>query len=336
MYKLTASEAAKFLTADYIPVSDDSTVSAAATDGKIESIIVTGGSGYTDGTYYAAVYGDGTSQGTSSGAIIRITVSSGSIASFGLTSGTDTTIHSGGSGYTFGTVNIGSDFTFSDSGLSSSSSMGDGTGGSISVIISPKEGHGHSAITELGGHYVMSAVTLSQAEGDDVSTANDFRQVGLVVDPTNFGTSTVSSNATNRQTYVVKASSSSGTFEADEVITQTSTGAVGKVVEWDSTLSLLYYQQERFGDFGTSSTTGGYVAFSGTNVITGSSSGATLTPSSTTETITLANANTLTLTTGYQNPELQPDSGNIVYLENRKPIQRDSDQTEDIKLIIEF
>ena len=336
MYKITASEASKYLTADYIPVSDDSTVSAAATDGKIESIIVTCGSGYTDGTYYAAVYGDGTSQGTSSGAIIRITVSSGSIASFGLTSGTDTTIHSGGSGYTFGTVNIGSDFTFSDSGLSSSSSMGDGTGGSISVIISPKEGHGHSAITELGGHYVMSAVTLSQAEGDDVSTANDFRQVGLVVDPTNFGTSTVSSNATNRQTYVVKASSSSGTFEADEVITQTSTGAVGKVVEWDSTLSLLYYQQERFGDFGTSSTTGGYVAFSGTNVITGSSSGATLTPSSTTETITLANANTLTLTTGYQNPELQPDSGNIVYLENRKPIQRDSDQTEDIKLIIEF
>ena len=71
-------------------------------------------------------------------------------------------------------------------------------------------------------------------------------------------------------------------------------------------------------------------------MITGSSSGATLTPSSTTETITLANANTLTLTTGYQNPELQPDSGNIVYLENRKPIQRDSDQTEDIKLIIEF
>ena len=336
MYKITASEAAKYLTADYIPVSDDSTVSTNATDGKIESIIVTGGSGYTDGTYYAAVYGDGTSQGTSSGAIIRITISSGSIASFGLTAGTDTTIHSGGSAYTFGTVNLGSDFTFSDSGLSSSSSIGSGTGGAISVVISPKEGHGHSAITELGGHFVMNAVTLTQAEGDDITTANDFRQVGLVVDPYNYGTTTVSSNTTNRQTYVVKASSSSGTFEADEVITQTSTGAVGRVVEWDSTLSLLYYQQERFANYGTISTSGGYVAFSGTNVITGSSSAATLTPSSTTETITLANANTLTLTTGYQNPELQPDSGNIVYLENRKPIQRDSDQTEDIKLIIEF
>ena len=334
MYKITASEAAKFLTSDFAPVSDDSTVSADATDGKIESIKVTAGSGYTDGTYYAAVFGDGTSQGTSSGAIIRITVTSGSLASFGLTTGTDTTIHSGGAGYTFGTVNL--DTVFSDSGLSSSANIGSGTGGEIEVIISPKEGHGNSAITELGGHFVMNAITLSQAEGDDVTTENDFRQVGLVVDPTTFGTSTVATASTARLTYVVKGSSTTGTFEADEIITQASTGAVGRVVEFDSSRSLLYYQQERFGSYGTSSSTGGYVAFSGTNTITGSSSAATLVPSSTTETVTLANSNTLTLTTGYANPELQPDNGNIVYLENRKPIQRDSDQTEDIKLIIEF
>ena len=334
MYKITASEAAKFLTSDFAPVSDDSTVSAAATDGKIESIVVTQGSGYTDGTYYAAVFGDGTSQGTSSGAIIRITVSSGSIATFGLTTGTDTTIHAGGAGYTFGTVNL--DTVFSDSDLTSSANIGSGTGGEIEVIISPKEGHGNSAITELGGHFVMNAITLSQAEGDDVTTENDFRQVGLVVDPTTFGTSTVATASTARLTYVVKGSSTTGTFEADEIITQASTGAVGRVVEFDSSRSLLYYQQERFGSYGTSSSTGGYVAFSGTNTITGSSSAATLVPSSTTETVTLANSNTLTLTTGYANPELQPDNGNIVYLENRKPIQRDSDQTEDIKLIIEF
>ena len=98
----------------------------------------------------------------------------------------------------------------------------------------------------------------------------------------------------------------------------------------------LYYQQERFSGFGTSATNSGFTAFSGTNTITGQTSSATLTPSDTTETVTLANSNTLTLTTGYANPELQPDSGNIIYLENRKPIQRDSDQTEDIKLIIEF
>ena len=48
----------------------------------------------TNGTYYAPVYGDGTN-GTASGAIIRLTVSAGQIASFGLTSGTDTTVHAG-------------------------------------------------------------------------------------------------------------------------------------------------------------------------------------------------------------------------------------------------
>ena len=150
MYTISASDAAKYLTTDYIPVSTDSTVSAAATDGAIESLVVTGGSGYTDGTYYAAVFGDGTNQGTSSGAIVRITVSGGAIASFGLTAGTDTTIHSGGAAYTYGSVNLGSGYTFSDSGLSSASAIG-GSGGAIEVVISPKNGHGKSAIKELGG-----------------------------------------------------------------------------------------------------------------------------------------------------------------------------------------
>ena len=336
MYKITASDFAKYGTSDFVPVTTDSTISAAATDGGIESLIVTGGSGYTDGTYYAAVYGDGTSQGTSSGAVIRITVSGGIIADFGLSAGTDTTINSAGAGYTFGYVNLGSAYIFSDASLSSASSLGSGSGGAIKVIISPKGGHGNNAVEELGGHYVMAAVTLTQAEGDDFTTANDFRSVGLVVDPTNYGTSTVASATTRRQSYVVKLDTSSGTFEADEVITQASTGAVGKVVEWDSTLSLLYYQQESYKGFGTNSTTGGYVAFSGTNTITGGTSGATGTTTGNTETVTLLNSNSLSLTSGYANPELQPDTGNIIYLENRKPIQRASDQTEDIKIIIEF
>ena len=298
----------------YAITTSEATVSAAATDGKIESLKVTAGSGYTNGTYYAAVYGDGTSAGTSSGGIVRITVASNQIQSFGLTAGSDTTIHAGGAGYTFGTVNLGAGYTFSDSGLSSASNMG-GSGGAIEVVISPKNGHGNDAIGELGGHYVMTATTLSQAEGDDITTVNDFRQVGIVVDPTNYGTSTVATASTRRQTFVVKASSSSGTFEVDEKITQATTGAVGKVVEWDSTRSLLYFQQERFGDFGTNNTTGDHSVFEGANVITGATSSATLTPSTDSETITLANNNTLSTTSGYANPELQPDSGNIIYLD---------------------
>ena len=337
MYTISASDSNKFLTADFMPVATDSTVSAAATDGAIESLIVTAGSGYTNGTYYAAVYGDGTSAGTSSGAVVRITVSGGVIASFGLTAGTDTTINSAGAGYTYGTVNLGSSYTFSDTDLSTASSMGSGSGGAISVVISPKNGHGYDAPAELGGHYVMMRATLTGAEADDILAGNDFRNIALVVDPTTYGTTTVASATTHRQVSALKLTSQSGTYSADEKISQASTGAIGKVVEWDSTLSILYYQQERYADYGTVSATGSNTAFSGSNAVTGASSSAVGTPDSTADSaVTLANGNTITFTDGYANPELQPDSGNIIYQENRKPISRATDQTEDIKIIVEF
>ena len=336
MYSLTSAQINSFLTADFMPVATDSTVSGAATDGAIDSLIVTGGSGYTNGTYYAAVYGDGTSQGTSSGAIVRITVSSGVIQAFGLTAGTDTTVHAAGSGYTFGTVNLASGYTFSDAALSSASAIG-GSGGSISVVIGPKGGHGFNAVQELGGHYVMLGTTLTGAEGDDITTGNDFRKIGLVVDPNTYGTSSVASITTARMTYALKLTSQSGTFDVDEKISQASTGAIGKVVEWDSTNSILYYLQERFGDYGTNGTTGAYVAFSGANAVTGATSSATGTPDANADAaVTLAGGNTITFTDGYANPELDADSGNIIYLENRKPISRSNDQIEDIKVIVEF
>jgi len=336
IYSLTASEIDKYLSTDFIPISTDSTVSAAATDGIISSLKITAGSSYTNGTYYAAVYGDGTSAGTSSGAIMRITVASNSIASFGLTAGTDTTIHAGGAGYTYGTVNLASGYTFSDAALTTASAIG-GSGGSVDVIISPKGGHGSDAVKELGGHYVMMNATLAQAEGDDITTANDFRRVGLVIDPYDYGTTTVATASTFRQTYALKLTSTSGTFDVDEKISQTSTSAIGKVVEWDSSNNILYYQQERFGDYGTNGTTGAYVAFSGANEVTGATSGAYGTPDASADSaVTLSGGNTITFTDGYANPELAVDSGNIIYIENRKPISRASDQTEDIKLIIEF
>jgi len=336
MYSLTASEVDKYLSTDFISVSTDSAISSAATDGIISSLKVTGGSTYTDRTYYAAVYGDGTGAGTSSGAIVRITVASSSIASFGLTAGTDTTIHDGGAGYTYGTVNLASGYTFSDAALTSASAIG-GSGGSIEVIISPKGGHGSNAVEELGGHYVMMNATLNQAEGDDITTANDFRRIGLVVDPYNYGTTIVATVSTFRQTYALKLTSINGTFYGDEKISQESTNAIGKVVEWDNENNILYYQQERFGDYGTNGTTGAYVAFSAANKVTGATSNAYGTPDAGADTaVTLLGGNTITFTNGYANPELAADSGNIIYIENRKPISRASDQTEDIKLIIEF
>jgi hypothetical protein len=337
MYSLTTTEIEKFLTTDFMPVSTDSTVSAAATDGAIDSVIVTGGSGYTDGTYYTAVYGDGTNAGTASGAVLSIVVSSGALVSFGMTVDTDTTIHDAGAAYTYGTVNLGDSYIFTNTSLTTGGSLGGGSGAAITPIISPKGGHGSNSVEELGGHYVMMNTTLTQAEGDDITTANDFRRVGLVVDPYNYGTTTIATATTRRMTSALKLTSVSGTFDGDEKISQASTGAVGKVVEWDSNNSILYYTQERFGDYGTTTTTGDFTAFSGANQITGATSSAVGTPDSTADSaVTLTGGNTISFTDGYANPELDPDSGNVIYIENRKPISRSSDQTEDIKLIVEF
>jgi hypothetical protein len=339
MYTISASEQTKFLTTDFMPVSTDSAVSAAATDGAIVSLSVTAGASYTDGTYYVAVNGDGTSAGTSSGAIVSFTVSSGAIQDFGLTSGTDTIVYAAGAGYTYGTVTLTDATVFANAALTTAVDTGDinnGSGGAIGVFISPKGGHGFDAVQELGGHYVMLNTLFIGAERDDLLTGNDFRNIAIVVDPKNYGTSTVASDQTARQTYALKLTSVSGTFVDDEKITQASTGAIGRVVEWDSGNSILYYQQERYTDYGTNSL-GAYVAFSGANVVTGADSSAVGTPDSTADAaVTLANGFTITFADGYVNPELQPDSGNIIYTENRSPISRATDQTEDIKIVVEF
>jgi hypothetical protein len=178
----------------------------------------------------------------------------------------------------------------------------------------------------------MMNKSLTGAEGtSDIGVENDFRRIGLVRNPTNYGTTTVATATTRRQIFAAVFSSVSGTFTADEEINQASTGAVGKVVEYDSTNKLLYWYQTRFPDCGTDSD-GDLTAFSGANAITGQSSSAVATPLTSSST----DVNEVSITSGYSTPELAADSGDILYVEERSPITRASDQTENIKLIIEF
>ena len=133
MYTISANDADKFLTNDFIPVVTNSSVAAAATDGAIVSArVVNAGSGLTNGTYYAPIYGDGTNAGTASGGILRLTVAAGQISSFGLTSGTDTTVHAAGAGYTYGNINLST--LFSDAGLTSATSIGSVGSASVEVL----------------------------------------------------------------------------------------------------------------------------------------------------------------------------------------------------------
>ena len=315
MYSLTSAETLNFMSTDFIHCSTDSTVSAAAVDGALDTaLVVAGGSSYnvSSGSTISGIpiRGDGSS------GVASVVISSGAIASVSITTA--------GTGYTYAYIRNADIIAATNAG-------GSGSGGNINVIIPPKGGHGFDALKELGAFYVMLNKSLVGAEGtSDIGVGNDFRRIGLVRNPTNFGTSTVATASTRRQIYAARFTSVSGTFAADEEINQATTGAVGKVIEYDATNKILYWYQTRFPDVGTDSD-GNATAFSGANAITGQTSSAAATPNTTSGTL-----NGASFTSGYSTPELAADSGDIIYVEERSPITRASDQTENIKLIIEF
>ena len=278
MYTVTTSKALKFLTNDYIPVqtllSDDSTdqwdVQAAAVDGGIHVVKVTsGGSGYASAPV-VTIAGDGT------GATATSVITANAV--------TSVVISAAGTGYTRATV------TFASGAAAAT------------AIISPKGGHGSDAIEELGGKYIMLNVRLDGTESNTFSTANEFRQVGIVRDPYLYGTSTRAVASSFRQSFKYQLSSISGTFTLDE--TATSGSNTASVVEF-TTPNLF-------------TTLPLNLPFANSTNITGGTSG--------------ANGTIAIITT----PGLQPYSGDIIYVENRVPIARANDQIEDVKLVIQF
>ena len=310
MYTLSATQQANFLSTDFMAVATNSTVSSAAVDGAVNIVkIKTAGSGGTNGTHTGVpIRGDGSS------GVATVTVSGGAV--------TAVTVTTPGTGYTFAYI------TNADIVTAGATSL---TGSELDVIIEPKGGHGFNAVTELGGFFVMMNTNFEAGETSntgDFTTANDFRRVSLMRDPDSGGSA--ASATTLRGTKAVLVTSPSGTFTADEEINQATTGAVGKVVEWDSANNILYYIQTRFNDEGCDAN-GNLTAFSGTNTITGQSSSASATPSSSSTTV-----DSIVFTSGYNAGEIDADTGDVMYVENRSPITRAADQTENVKLIIEF
>ena len=310
MYSLSASQQVNFLSTDFMAVATDSTVSSAAVDGAINIIkIKTAGSSGADGTHTGVpIRGDGSS------GVCSVTVSSGAVSAV--------TVTTPGTGYTFAYIRVADIVSAGATGL---------TGTELDVIIEPKGGHGKDAVDELGGFFVMTNTNFEGAEtsnSGDFNTTNDFRRVSIIKDPNSGGSAATAT--TLRGVKAILLSGSPGSFTVDEKITQATTGAVGRVVEYDSTNKILYYIQTRFNNFGLD-TNGNLTAFSGTNTITGADSGATGTPSTSTSTV-----DSVSFTSGYAASELDHDSGDVVYIENRAPITRASDQTENVKLVIEF
>ena len=332
MYTLTTGDVLAFLSSDFMPIAAAGEqsrvdVEALAVDGAINVAVIKDiGTGLpASATLYAPVFGDGTGAGTNTGAIVKIETTAGGALS-------SVSMEQAGAGYTYGNVIISTSNVYTDAALTANPSAFAGTA-AIEAVISPKGGHGSHAEEELFAKRVMTNVRLTYDEGSgDFPVDNDFRRIGIIQDPYEYGTTNFAADSTLRGTRVVKVTGASADYVADEVITQDQNGVIAKgtVVSWDSANGILKYFQSP--DVHTVS---GKV-----NVLVSNAAypvvGGTSTASGAVDTAENGVVSDISFTGGLANPEIEPNSGEIVYIENRRQITRAADQIEDIKLVIEF
>ena len=332
MYTIPTDDVLKFLSSDFMPIvlsteSSRTTVAGLAVAGAIDAVVVedAGLALPASQTLYAGIKGDGTG-----GVVQLVTNGAGTI--------TSAEVQARGSGYTYANVLLGNGNLFSDAGLSTAVATPSGATGAIEAILPPEGGHGSDAEEELNGKRVMTNIRLTYAEGSgDFPVDNDFRRIGIIADPINWGTSTFSTADTLSGLKAVKITGATADFNVDEKIVQTVTGgtAYGTVVSWtldsgSSTAGVLKYIQTN--DAHTDQGVVRAFESNGANAITGESSAA----SGNVDTGYAGSLLGSTFTAGLAAPEIENNSGEVIYIENRRLITRAPDQIEDIKLVIEF
>ena len=331
LYTIDADNILKFVTSEFVPVLSNSLVQSAASGGSVDTIVIeNAGSGYNNGTFTnVPIRGDYNINGGTQ-ALCTVTVVSGSISSV--------TITQAGSGYSFASIDV-----------SLIPNIGNGTLADLDVVLPPNGGHGFDSVRELGAYRLMFASKLETTSAF-VDFPNDltYRRVGLVLNPTDYNTTTVCSQNTRSAVKAMifpqgaAAGAPTGDFVAGETITQTTTGAKGLVVSYDATTKVLkYYQDSTDG-----TVNGNVIPFSGANQITGSASSFTATPNGSfgTSSVPLTQITIgvsvyelgLSFVEGYANDVIELNSGVILYLDIRIPITRSADQNEELKVVIEF
>lgn len=176
------------------------------------------------------------------------------------------------------------------------------------AVISPIGGHGSDPIKELPAYYVMIDSQLAADEGSgDFIIDNDFRQIGIMRNPIDTGTGLIGQQLTySALTTLTHQAVTGAAFTKDaQVIGQTS-GAIAFIDSIESTTKIKIHQN----------TTTGFTPFvAGETIQVGTS--------------------TAVLST-IQTPEVNVNTGEVVYIENLTPVNRNISQTEDIKLVLEL
>lgn len=385
MYTISASQAAKFLTSDFMPVFRDANVAANAIPGAIHNIKVTaGGSGYTSATVVITGFEyDGTPITSDAGnhelAAATAVINGGVIERINMTDvgkgyayavvtitgdGTGATaraiisppaegreiksieIVNGGAGYTNGSLPL----TIDGDGYNGTATATVVSNAIDSIVVNtagynynqataiptedgstdaelivkftaPRGGFGYDPTVDMNAYYMMVNVLLEGDEnptegfqGDFIVT-NDYRQLLLLANPLTHDTDQEAFTDTTGMALNHHVVQSGGTWNPDDIVVGATSGAKCVIDYYDSNTNKLYYHQ-------TASLTG-YGSFQDgetLNQSVGTSSGA------------------ISATGGSANKlgEFDRFSGQILYIENRTAVSRQLDQTEDIKLVVQF
>ena len=352
LFTVSPSDIIKFDSTEYITVpnswstSTDSQIRLVRENGnsdvnlnQIKHVYIeNAGTGYANGLGQEVdILGDG------SGAKARVDVVNGKI--------TDVTVSAGGKGYSYGIVDLGT----LNSNVSSAGRA------KLIPIIPPALGHGSDVYSELGTDKVIIYARFDDST-KDFPIDTKFAQVGIVKNPTKVGTDIVYTDTTYSSLQAFKFDTVSGTPIVGEEIKQVLTVspnvgkvATGFVASYDKETKVLKYFRDRslyfnktlydHTDYTGISTSGRIYEFEsaiGVNDIEGKSSsfsgaisinfsGITTNPTGN----KLINLGT-NFNGGLSESEINKGSGEIVYLDNRPQIVRNSRQKEDIKIILEF
>ena len=327
IYNLSSENYLAFSTDDFMPITQTDVVTAVS--GAISTVIIENqGAGFTTSPvgapnqipfYYCHIDGDG------SGAVAKVTVSNDFVS--------EIEVVRAGSGYTYGTLNFVANECYGslvdlDADKNRLNPGGDGTFRST-VIVPPPGGWGTDIVRELGGTRV--GVFSDLAYNLFQYFESSFRQIGILQDAkfTQNNPTTVEACYAAQVTGLVAGT----TYSMGETITQTqvvdgvSRLAKGLVVGYDKDSGVIRYTQSS----ANVDVDGQLYRFSGTNNITGLTSGVVGTPTTNTDIVT-----DITLSEGYAQPEVVKYSGIMTYLSNISPVVRDPLQTERISLLISF
>jgi hypothetical protein len=197
LYTLSSNQRQKFLDDEWMPVTFNRFVKAAAINRSIDIVRLTNsGNNYVDGPNQNII----TIEGDGRNAALKANVVGGQVV--------DIVIQNRGQDYTKANL------SFTDI------SGGVGTGASAVVTLSPQNGHGYDPVEELYANTVMFNVDFEGSVGGLFPAENEFREVTLLYNPYLRGTQTLAPSTFYEMYSEVLVSPGVGDYNNDEILIQ--------------------------------------------------------------------------------------------------------------------